>query len=299
MYRRITASCIILFILINGFKNETLKQTGFLGKSVTLPSGVNETGKFTTIEWSILAKNNTYIARFSGGNVKYYQQQRDRLKLDTTTGDLEIRDLRREDSGTYTVHVRKSDKIQWNNKVNLSVQEKLPEPSITVTNRKIEYGMCKILLTCSVKSETTTITYGPEGFPHGCEFKPLRYATTGREAEAWCSPIQDVNITCTASDSVSTTASTVRTGCSRTDPVFICSAGCGIMCFFGGVIITAAVCIVLYIKCDARSGFVRTPWARLRERLPRRCRYILARSEEAPRTSHEPTTPESAGRITH
>nr|XP_023657409.1 SLAM family member 5-like isoform X2 [Paramormyrops kingsleyae] len=211
MYRRITASCIILFMLFSDFRNEDLERTGFLGKSVTLPSGVTEPGTIAIIEWSIFT-NQTYIAGFSGGHVNVPNNPR--MELNKITGDLLIRDLRKEDSGTYTVRVRITEGRHWVNKITLFVKEELPEPKITVINSTVQHGMCNIFLMCSLKSKNTvTFTYGPEGFPHGCEFKPLRYVTAGQEAEAWCSPIQDVNITCTANDSVSTTASTVTIGC--------------------------------------------------------------------------------------
>lgn len=101
------------------------------------------------------------------------------------------------------------------NTTTVFLTEELPKPKITVISSRVQHGMCQIILTCLVKSESTvTITYGPEGFPHGCDFKHARNITMGREAEAWCSPTQDVNITCIAKDNVSTIDSTVRTGCS-------------------------------------------------------------------------------------
>ncbi|XP_048826898.1 SLAM family member 9 isoform X4 [Brienomyrus brachyistius] len=216
MYRRISASCIILFLLVSGFRNEDLNQTGFLGKSVTLLSGVTEPGTITLIEWSVFT-NETYIAVFSGGQLKILNS---RLKLNKETGDLEIMDLCKEDSRTYTVRVRNTEGGRWVNTVTLSVQEGLPEPKITVINSTEQHGLCNIFLTCSVSSDRkVTITWSSEALPHGCVIRQLPYADNEREAEAWCSATQDVNITCTASDIVSTAASTVTTGCSRKEDI--------------------------------------------------------------------------------
>ncbi|XP_048826897.1 SLAM family member 9 isoform X3 [Brienomyrus brachyistius] len=275
MYRKITVSCIILFMLFSGYENENLEQTGLLGKSVTLLSRANKAWNLSTIEWSIF-NNDSYIAVFYGDQPEYFRQQSKRLKLNIRTGDLEIMDLHREDSGTYTVHVRTTEDHRWNNEVFLSVQEGLPEPKITVINSTEQHGLCNIFLTCSVSSDRkVTITWSSEALPHGCIIRQLPYVIMGREAEAWCSATQDVNITCTASDIVSTAASTVTTGCSRKEDISAKSCptkGFTILILILILMIIILCFILMYIKRDDLSKFARTSLERLRERRYRECK---------------------------
>ncbi|XDV24090.1 hypothetical protein PO909_028358, partial [Leuciscus waleckii] len=73
------------------------------GDSVTLHTGVTEIQSSDEIDWKL---NGNRIAIISGDDARTDGVFRDRLKLDTQTGDLKITNIKTTDSGEYKLKIR-------------------------------------------------------------------------------------------------------------------------------------------------------------------------------------------------
>ncbi|KAJ8007583.1 hypothetical protein DPEC_G00095540 [Dallia pectoralis] len=111
-----------LLLVVPGMMGNTV---GYLGKSVNLSSESNSTLKIIKIEWSIFS-NPTWIATYKDNviNTNRLQQFENRLRLNSSTGDLEIRDLKKTDEMEYSVLIKYDTETQHNNKVKLIVTGK-------------------------------------------------------------------------------------------------------------------------------------------------------------------------------
>lgn len=102
-----------------------VRITGFLGQSVVLKSGADRSWNLSKVQWSIY-QNTTYIASLKDGIVtifKFWRHQ-GRLDLNSTTGDLTIKNVNMDDSMIYTAALVNSDDTRRNVKVHLIVQGK-------------------------------------------------------------------------------------------------------------------------------------------------------------------------------
>lgn len=101
-----------------------VRITGFAGQSVVLKSGADKAWNLSKVQWSIY-QNTTYIASLKDGIVifKFWRHQ-GRLELNSTTGDLTIKNVNMNDSMIYTAALVSSDGNRRNVKVHLLVQGK-------------------------------------------------------------------------------------------------------------------------------------------------------------------------------
>ncbi|KAM7366426.1 hypothetical protein PAMP_015864 [Pampus punctatissimus] len=85
---------ILLVLFFTGI--ECLEISGYLGKSVTLPSGGNSSWNPTTIKWSIFP-NNTWIATYLSGNkiTERVDHYKGRLSLNISSEPLKKPTIKR------------------------------------------------------------------------------------------------------------------------------------------------------------------------------------------------------------
>lgn len=104
---------------------EDSHTTGYVGKSVVLKSGADPSWTLTRVQWSIY-DNTTYIASLRNGktHTDRFLRHKGRLELNKKSGDLTIKNLKMDDSMTYTVELLTSNTIRNENKVHLQVQGK-------------------------------------------------------------------------------------------------------------------------------------------------------------------------------
>lgn len=100
----IMRSCMLIGAILFFPASRCKNLIGYIGESVVLKSGIDQSLNLSRIEWSIF-DNSTYIATIRGTNknVDRWPPFKGRLDLDTASGDLTIKDLRVSDSMKYTV----------------------------------------------------------------------------------------------------------------------------------------------------------------------------------------------------
>ncbi|XP_066538069.1 CD48 antigen [Hoplias malabaricus] len=173
--------------------------TGYIGQSVILKSGVDPSQRLNKIAWSIYT-NTTYIAVYDGSNVNFlFWRYKDRLELNTSTGDLEIKNLTIDDHLKYTVSLI-SDAIPQDIYIFLTVKEKLSKPNITVLSRSLVKENCIVNLMCSSSVDKISLSWTTEdGFK-----VPMLYTRedASSKCEMWTSfqSNRNISFTCTASD---------------------------------------------------------------------------------------------------
>ncbi|XP_018600737.1 T-lymphocyte surface antigen Ly-9-like [Scleropages formosus] len=257
-----------LLTLIHGVKNTEIKC--IVGTTVTLPSGLNTFSNPSSIKWTINVDNSKkYIIFFSDSETipGSYDPLRDRVSLNTTTGDLEIRSVKLTDSDTYAVEIENKEAKRHSSEVILSVYERLPEPNIAVTNGTYKHELCRMSLLCSVRSGDVKFNWSSEPLPYGCYLEPLQNSTattsshTTSELTAWCNPDRTVDITCTVRNNMSSNTSTTATKCPlkqkckdidecRTPPCSFFTP------FIVGVITSTFLCALIY----ALKGKIHNFW---------------------------------------
>ncbi|XP_051890846.1 SLAM family member 5-like isoform X1 [Pristis pectinata] len=127
---------------------------GALGHSVSLPPGIPVGPDVAEVQWMRISPR-TRIVKYSKGHIEYAGAEEYKRRVTLHPGDfsLEIRDLRREDTGDYEVDVTASSGAENKTTVRLEVSEPVSGTHITVQNIT---ETCNLTLTCSVTSGDLT-----------------------------------------------------------------------------------------------------------------------------------------------
>ncbi|XP_024290285.1 uncharacterized protein LOC112259853 [Oncorhynchus tshawytscha] len=191
---------------------------GYLGESVTLSSGANPSWHITKITWSIY-NNDTWIATFRSrnSNTEWFGKFKSRLSLNTSSGDLEIRDVQRGDELVYSVLLTHSQGEQQISKVPLTVTERLVEPSVQKIFSVLKDGHCVMALQCSSSVKDTRFSWEPEASFDGSF---LRGGPNTNVSVVWASysPNRNVIFICTASNGLTNASKVVREICQDEQP---------------------------------------------------------------------------------
>ncbi|XP_008433482.1 SLAM family member 5 [Poecilia reticulata] len=194
---------IVLFLLFQGLQVKVLGQfgstttvIGYVGETIILRAKAIESWTLSRIDWSIL-HNFTWIATWdhTGINTEHRPEYKGRLSLNTTTGDLTMRDLRLRDSMHYDVNLLNSSNYNQVNRVYLVVKERLKKPTIQLNQyfTKSENG-CVLVLNCS--SPVTGVAFVWEVEP-SCDHCSNNSSSNTSELVAFFSTKPDsVNLTC-------------------------------------------------------------------------------------------------------
>ncbi|XP_056156658.1 T-lymphocyte surface antigen Ly-9-like [Lampris incognitus] len=133
---------------------------GFLGASVTLPAGTAPSSNITKIIWFI-RPNEIRIASFLGNKMTIYPipQFVRRIALNKSSGDLAISNLTREDAMEYYVQVKTRGSPEHKQKVSLTVQEPLKDPSILTVFSEPREGGCFMAFECTSPNKGVNISW--------------------------------------------------------------------------------------------------------------------------------------------
>ncbi|XP_026209188.1 SLAM family member 9, partial [Anabas testudineus] len=202
---------ILLIPLLQVALGESLqKVSGYLGDTITLPSGADPSWTLSEIEWSIFS-NSTFIATYRNGkqSIDRFDPYKGRLSLNSNTGDLMIRNLNTKDAMVYNVEVINTEYKHTINNIELTVQQlqKPPIETHTWVPRESKNRGCLVEVQCSSLDEgvqfswhveplsvTTLNTSRPDG-------KPAFLLAFLKNTE------HTVEITCTTSRNIVTSSS--------------------------------------------------------------------------------------------
>ncbi|XP_053537501.1 uncharacterized protein LOC108261138 isoform X1 [Ictalurus punctatus] len=196
----IRVMCLMVFFSQGCGAEDTRNVMGYISESVVLPSDADPSWSLSTIRWSIY-ENFTFIAVFQSKkeNVDILPLFRGRLELNTSSGNLTIKNVSSSDALKYRVELigriateRKTSFVQ------LSVQERLGKPSIRLLRSSLDSGYCVISLGCLSKNSKVSLSWEPE---HGFN-EPFWSSNQGDSGESvlWTSftPNRVVTFSCTA-----------------------------------------------------------------------------------------------------
>ncbi|XP_053089751.1 SLAM family member 8 [Pangasianodon hypophthalmus] len=174
---------------------------GYIGESIVLRSEVDPSWKLRIIRWSIY-KNITLIATFVNNEIRVnrWPQFKGRLELNTSLGDLTIKNIMARDSMDYRVYLKgQGNTEEKTSLVQLYVREQFPEPNITLLHSFLDGEKCVISLKCSSLGSNISLMWKPE---HG--FSERFWSDSPnvtRESVMWTSfRNRDVSFSCIATD---------------------------------------------------------------------------------------------------
>ncbi|XP_070786111.1 CD48 antigen [Enoplosus armatus] len=146
MRRKILLTAFLKVALVESL----LEVSGYLGSTVTLPSGADPSWDLSTIDWSIFS-NDTLIATYRNGkeNIERVDRYKGRLSLNISSGDLRIHSLTTDDEMEYTVDLINTEVKDSLNKIKLRVIQHLQEPTIRTEVARTSAKSCWIWLHCS------------------------------------------------------------------------------------------------------------------------------------------------------
>ncbi|XP_059805909.1 SLAM family member 5-like isoform X2 [Hypanus sabinus] len=145
---------LTLSIIIPGTGASPTTVNGARGRSVSLSPGIPVRPDIADVDWYQVSTR-IMIVKYSKRSVTYFGTEEYKRRITLHLGDfsLEIRDLRREDSGDYEVMLTKDSGAENKSTVRLEVYELVSGTNITVLKFT---GTCELTLTCSVTSGDNT-----------------------------------------------------------------------------------------------------------------------------------------------
>ncbi|XP_052006663.1 uncharacterized protein si:cabz01074946.1 isoform X2 [Xyrauchen texanus] len=245
-------STVLLYIVyINQVCGEEYIM-GYVGQSVVLKSGVDQSWNITRVQWSIYI-NTTFIASLNNGkiNTDRFWRHNGRLELNRTTGDLTIKDVRMDDNMIYTVALLNSNDDRVNARVNLTVQERLMKPDIQNALKISKDGQCHIVLKCIPSGKNVILSWTPVGMFNGSY---ISGSPKSIDSILWMSfsVNRSVTFNCTASSGQQNESSQITVECTEENQkpkvCSVCSS-CAFMVFIA-IVLIAVFCGLLYALKD-------------------------------------------------
>ncbi|KAI4590491.1 hypothetical protein MJG53_001540 [Ovis ammon polii x Ovis aries] len=136
---------------------------GILGESATFPLNIQPSQKVTFISWH----SKTSVAFVTPGNFGEepivtitHQNYHERINVSGQNYNLELRNLKIEDSGIYKADINvETSKTTTTRSYNLQVYRRLGKPKITQSFVTSVNSTCNATLMCSVDKEEKNVTY--------------------------------------------------------------------------------------------------------------------------------------------
>nr|KAF6315894.1 CD84 molecule [Pipistrellus kuhlii] len=232
-----------------------LTVSGILGETVTFPLNIQDVQQVSTINWRNSKTSVAVVVAHSNKppqvlvTHQYYNQ---RINVSSQNYNLEISNLRMEDSETYKADINtdNSEKKTFTRTYKLQVYRRLGKPKITQSLMTSENSTCNVTLTCSVEKEEENVTY--------------RWSPTGKEGSVLqifqIPKNQELIYTCTAWNPVSNNSDSISAQQLCADSamsVHMHHAGwlSGLVVLFLVILILPAVLVFLFWKRGRDSSF--------------------------------------------
>ncbi|XP_045640470.1 SLAM family member 5 isoform X1 [Ursus americanus] len=202
--------CILLLCLQTcleaaGSDTDVLMVIGIVGESVTFPLNIEKSQQVVNIVWN----SETSVAFVTPGDPGTapkvsvtHQNYNERINVSCQNYNLEIRNLRLEDSGVYKADINTKTAegmVTTTRRYSLQVFRRLGKPKITQSLMTSRNSTCNVTLTCSVEKEEENVTYSWS--PLGEEGNVIRIFQTPDS--------QELTYTCTAWNPVSNSSDSI------------------------------------------------------------------------------------------
>ncbi|XP_021537504.1 SLAM family member 5 [Neomonachus schauinslandi] len=188
-----------------GSDTDVFTVIGILGESVTFPLNIEKSQQVVNIVWN----SETSVAFVTPGDsgtapkvTVTHQNYNDRINVSLENYNLEISNLRMEDSGIYKADINTKTlegMITTTRRYSLQVFRRLGKPKITQSLMTSVNSTCNVTLTCSVEEEEENVTYSwsPPG-------------EAGNVVQIfWTPDNQELTYTCTAWNPVSNSSDSI------------------------------------------------------------------------------------------
>ncbi|XP_027946701.1 SLAM family member 5 isoform X1 [Eumetopias jubatus] len=197
--------CLRTCLEAEGSDTDVFMVIGILGESVTFPLNIEKSQQVVNIVWN----SETSVAFVTPGDsgtapkvTVTHQNYNDRINVSCKNYNLEISNLRMEDSGIYKADINTKileGMITTTRRYNLQVFRRLGKPKIMQSLMTSMNSTCNVTLTCSVEKEEENVTYS---------WSPLGEA--GNVIRIFRTPDnQELTYTCTAWNPVSNSSDSI------------------------------------------------------------------------------------------
>ncbi|XP_046539759.1 SLAM family member 5 isoform X3 [Equus quagga] len=198
--------CLQTCLEVSGSNTDIITVNGILGESVTFPLNIQGSQQVNSIAWTSKSSVASIIPGNSGTPpiiTVTHQDYYERINVSGQNYNLEIRNLRMEDAGTYKADISlktSEKKITTTTKhFNLQVYRRLGKPKITQSLMTSMNNTCNVTLTCSVEKEEKNVTY---------TWSPL--GEEGNVLQIFRTPVnQELTYTCTVWNPVSNNSDSI------------------------------------------------------------------------------------------
>ncbi|XP_058395576.1 SLAM family member 5 [Diceros bicornis minor] len=246
--------CLQTCLEAAGSDIDILTVNGILGESVTFPLNIQEPQQVVSIAWN----SKTSVAFVVPGNSRTaptvtvtHQNYYERINVSAQNYNLEISNLRMEDTGTYkadiNINTPETKATTITRHYNLQVYRRLGKPKITQSLMTSVNSTCNVTLTCSVEKEEKNVTYSWS--PLGEEGNVLRIFRIPDN--------QELTYTCTAWNPVSNNSDSISSRQLCTDiTIGLRTRHTGLLSGLAvlSLFILLLPSVLLYLLCKRRQG---------------------------------------------
>uniref|UniRef100_A0A9L0IX25 CD84 molecule n=1 Tax=Equus asinus TaxID=9793 RepID=A0A9L0IX25_EQUAS len=194
--------CLQTCLEVSGSNTDIITVNGILGESVTFPLNIQGSQQVNSIAWTSKSSVASIIPGNSGTPpiiTVTHQDYYERINVSGQNYNLEIRNLRMEDAGTYKADVSLKTDHTTTKHFNLQVYRRLGKPKITQSLMTSMNNTCNVTLTCSVEKEEKNVTY---------TWSPL--GEEGHVLQIFRTPVnQELTYTCTVWNPVSNNSDSI------------------------------------------------------------------------------------------
>ncbi|XP_030896133.1 SLAM family member 5 isoform X2 [Leptonychotes weddellii] len=197
--------CLQTCLEAEGSDTDVFTVIGILGESVTFPLNIEKSQQVVNIVWNSETSVAFVMPGDSGTAPKVtvtHQNYNDRINVSRKNYNLEISNLRMEDSGIYKADINTKTlegMITTTRRYSLQVFRRLGKPKITQSLMTSVNSTCNVTLTCSVEEEEENVTYSWS--PPGEAGNVVRIF--------WTPDNQELTYTCTAWNPVSNSSDSI------------------------------------------------------------------------------------------
>ncbi|XP_032705369.1 SLAM family member 5 isoform X2 [Lontra canadensis] len=205
-YLWILLLCLQTCLEADGSDTDIVTLIGILGELVTFPLNIEKSQQVVNIVWN----SETSVAFITPGDAGEapkvtvtHQNYNDRINVSCQNYNLEISNLRMEDSGIYKADINTKTVegvvTTTTRRFNLQVFRRLGKPRITQSLMTSMNSTCYVTLTCSVEKEEENVTYSWS--PLGEKGNVIRISRTPDS--------QELTYTCTAQNPISNSSDSI------------------------------------------------------------------------------------------